>query len=201
VPIPAVLAPSLAEAMRSGRMQVPALRADLAVAPVTPMGTARTPSTFVALAPLSTLVRSDRPTLRFSPHPRARGYVVSIYDLNLERVAVSPTLTTTEWTPERPLRRGQTYVWQVEATTPQGRVAAPAPPAPEARFHVAGADIVASVDEAVATGSHLAAGVALAQAGFTEEAVTELEELVALNPQSEAARKLLEITRASRPRR
>jgi len=195
------LAPSVAEAMRSGQIRVPALRADLAVSPVTAMGPSTAAAPFGPIAPLSTLVRSDRPTLRFTPHPRASGYVVSIYDLDLERVAVSPDLKATAWTPDQPLRRGRTYLWQIEARTPQGRVAAPAPPAAEARFHVASAAIVARVDEAMGTGSHLAAGVALAEAGFLQEAEEEFERLVALNPDSAEARKLLAISRASRPRR
>lgn len=201
LPAPAGLEQSLADAMRSGALRVPALRTDLAVSPVTAMGPADAAAAFGPIAPLSTLVRLDRPTLRFTAHPRASGYVVSIYDLELERVASSPTLRATEWTPERPLPRGRTYVWQIEARTPAGRVAAPAPPAPEARFHVATAEAVARVDEAVGTGSHLAAGVALAEAGFVQEAEERFERLVALNPHSAEAKKLLEISRASRPRR
>jgi hypothetical protein len=201
VRVPAGLESSLAEALRSGQVRVPAPRADLAVAPVTAMGPAGDAAPFGPVQPLSTLVRSDRPTLRFTPHPRATGYVVSIYDLDLEKVAASGTLHATEWTPDRPLRRGRTYLWQIEARTPEGRVAAPAPPAAEARFHVATADVVAPLDEVVRTGSLLAAGVALAEAGFAQEAAEQFEQLVALNPESAEAKKLLEISRASRPRR
>ena len=199
--VPRDLQASLAEAMRSGQVRVPLLRSDLAVSRVTAMGPGGASAPFGPLAPLSTLVRSDRPTLRFTAHPGASGYVVSIYDLDLERVASSPTLRATEWTPERPLPRGRTYLWQIEARTPTGRVAAPAPPAAEARFHVASADTAASVDAAVGTGSHLAAGVALAEAGFADEAEEHFERLVALNPDSAEAKKLLEVSRASRPRR
>jgi hypothetical protein len=53
----------------------------------------------------------------------------------------------------------------------------------------------------VGAGSHLAAGVALAEAGFVQEAEEEFERLVALNPDSAEAKKLLEVTRANRPRR
>jgi hypothetical protein len=191
----------VAEAMRSGRVRVPALRSDLAVAPVTAMGAPDAANAFGPLMPLSAVVRSDRPTLRFAPHPKATGYVVSVYDLDLNPVASSPTLNTPEWTVDRPLPRGRTYLWQIEARTPGGRVTAPAPPAAEARFHVAGADEAAKVESAVASGSHLAAGVALAEAGFLDEAEAHFERLVALNPGSVEARTLLELSRANRPRR
>jgi hypothetical protein len=201
VAVPPALLPFVADAMRSGRLQVPATRADLAVSRVTPMGASDDEASFGPLSPLSTLVRSDRPTLRFAPHPGARGYVVSIYDLDLEPVASSPVLRATEWTVDRALPRGRTYLWQVEARTPAGRVTAPAPPAAEARFHVGSADEAARVEAAVGSGSHLAAGVALAQAGFVEEAAEHFERLAALNPGSTEAKKLLELSRASRPRR
>jgi hypothetical protein len=199
--VPPGLAPALADAMRNGQFRVAALRSDLAVGRVTPMGPTGATAPFGPVSPLSTLVRSDRPTLRFTAHPKASGYVVSIYDLDLERVASSPTLHATEWTPERPLPRGRTYVWQIEARTPAGRVAAPAPPEAEARFHVASAETAARVEAAVGSGSHLAAGVALAEAGFVEEAEQQFGQLVALNPGSAEARKLLDLSRASRPRR
>lgn len=199
--LPPHLAKTVGDALRTGRMDVPALRADLAVAPVTAMGAGGASAAFEPVAPLTTIVRSDRPTFRFTALPRARAYVVAVYDLELERVAASPRLRTTEWAPERPLPRGRTYVWQVEAETPEGPVTVPAPPAAEARFHVATAEAAAQVEAAVASGSHLAAGVALAEAGFRQEAVEQFERLAALNPQSGEAKKLLELSRASRPRR
>jgi hypothetical protein len=201
VDVPAALQASVAAAMRTGQVHVPALRSDLAVSPVTAMGAPNAADTFGPLTPLSTVVRSDRPTLRFTPHPKASGYVVSIYDLDLNPVASSPTLRATEWTVDRALPRGRTFLWQIEARTPAGRVTAPAPPAAEARFHVAGAEQAAKVDAAVASGSHLAAGVALAEAGFLDEAETHFEQLAALNPGSAEAKTLLELSRASRPRR
>jgi hypothetical protein len=66
---------------------------------------------------------------------------------------------------------------------------------------VASADEAAKVDVAVASGSHLTAGVALAEAGFLDEAQAHFEQLAALNPGSAEAKTLLEISRSSRPRR
>ncbi len=201
VAVPPGLQASLAEALRSGRLRSAPLRDDLAVSPVTAMGESEAPTPFGPVAPLSTIVRSDRPTLRFTALPGASAYVVSIYDLDLEPVAASPALRATEWTVDRPLPRGKTYLWQIEARTRAGRVSAPAPPAAEARFHVASADAAARVEAAVASGSHLAAGVALAEGGFAEEAQQHFEALAALNPGSAEAKALLDLSRASRPRR
>jgi hypothetical protein len=183
--VPEALAPRVARALRDGALTVPALRPDLAVAPVTAMGpSSATPVRFAPVGPLSTLVRSDRPTLRWSAHPRARSYQVSVFDLDLEPVASSGAITATEWTPGTALRRGQTYLWQVRATTAAGSETVPAPPAPEARFHVASASAVATVEPAVASGSALVAGVALAEAGFLEEAERRFDALAADNPES-----------------
>ena len=183
---------SAAEALRSGTLRVPALRSDLAVSPVTAMGPAAPTAAFGPAAPLSTLTLDDRPTLRWSRHPQARAYVVSVYDLELEPVAVSPRVTGPEWTPSRALPRGRTYLWQIEADTAAGRVTAPAPPAAEARFHVAAAEVERGMRDRLADagGSHLAAGVALAEAGFLDEAARELDLLAGLNPGSEAVARL-----------
>jgi hypothetical protein len=98
-------ASSAAEALRSGTLRVPTLRNDLAVSRVTAMGPEAPTAAFGPAAPLSTLTLDDRPILRWSRHPQARTYVVSVYDLELEPVAVSPRVTGTEWTPSRALPR------------------------------------------------------------------------------------------------
>ena len=198
--VPEALTSSVVRALRDGAVTIPSLRADLAVAPVTAMGPSAAAARFAPLGPLSTLVRSDRPTLRWSAHPRARSYEVSVFDLELEPVASSGAITATEWTPRAALRRGQTYLWQVQATTAAGSETVPSPPAPEARFHVASAAAVATVEPAVATGSGLAAGVALAEAGFLEEAAQRFDTLAAENPESREVQRLRAALAAARKR-
>ncbi len=201
LPVPPSLEASLVRALRDGAVAVPALRADHAVAPVVALGPSPAAgSRFAPVAPLSTLVRSDRPTLRWSAHPRARTYEVSVFDLDLEPVAASGPITATDWTPKAALRRGQTYLWQVEATTASGSETVPSPPAPEARFHVASAAAAGAVEQALATGSDLAAGVALAEAGFLDEAAQRFEALAAANPASREVRRLRETLAAARKR-
>ena len=79
----------------------------------------------------------------------------------------------------RPLPRGVTLSWQVTATTARGAVQAPVPPAPEARFRVADARTVASLDDArrVARGSHLLLAIAYRRAGIVDAMNAELEAL------------------------
>jgi hypothetical protein len=199
LPVPQELTPSVVRALRDGAVTVPALRADLAFSRVTAMGS---PSAVVArfapLAPLSTIVRSDRPTLRWSVHPRARSYEVSVFDLDLEPVASSGAIKATEWTPAAPLRRSRTYLWQVRAVLPTGSETVPAPPEAEARFHVASAAAAERVDAALASGSALAAGVALAEGGFLDEAAARFDELAAANPGSAEVERLRAALGASR---
>jgi hypothetical protein len=199
--VPGALVPDVARALREGTVTVPALRADLAVAPVVAMGAPSAGGArFGPLGPLSTLVRSDRPTLRWSANPRARTYTVSVFDLDLEPVASSGAITATEWTPKAALRRGRTYLWQVQAVTASGSETVPSPPAPEARFHVASATVAAAVEPAVTSGSDLAAGVALAEAGFLEEAAQRFDELAAANPESREVQRLRDALAAARKR-
>src|SRR6185436_19791044 len=91
-------------------------------------------TSFGVTSPVGTMVRSDRPTFRWQPHPDARAYVVAVFDEGLDRVTGSAAVREREWTVTVPLRRGRTYVWQVTAVTAGGRQTAPAPPDPEARF-------------------------------------------------------------------
>jgi hypothetical protein len=198
--IPPALAPSVVRALREGALTIPALRADLSVAPVTAMGRGGTGARFAPVGPLSTIVLSDRPTLRWSAHPRALSYEVSVFDLDLEPVASSAAIAATEWTPPAALRRGRTYLWQVRATTAAGSETVPAPPAPEARFHVASAAAVAAVEPALASGSDLAAGVALAEAGFLEEAAQRIDALAAGNAGSREVQRLREALATARKR-
>jgi hypothetical protein len=178
VPVPEELTPSIVRALRDGAVAVPPLRADLAVSRVTAMGSSSAAvARFAPVAPLSTLVRSDRPTHRWSAAIKA-----------------------TEWTPAAPLRRSRTYLWQVRAVLPAGSETVPAPPEAEARFHVASAAAAGRVDAALASGSALAAGVALAEGGFLDEAAARFDGLAEANPGSPEVERLRAALAASRRR-
>jgi hypothetical protein len=130
------------------------------------------------IAPSGVVLDDVRP--RFSwPAREGVTYVVSIFSGD-RRVAQSAPLTETRWTPDQPLARGRTYVWQVQATrTVDGqtlREIIPAPPAPPATFHLVSKSEHDELAEARRQHpeDHLLHAVLAARAGLREEAVRAL---------------------------
>lgn len=154
--------------------------------------------TFALSSPVGAVVESPRPRFTWQPVGGATRYVVEVYDQSFSKVAASGDLTQTEWAPPNDLRRGAIYSWEVTAYTHGGASRAPAPPAPEARFKVLDEIHARELARAKreAPGSHLALGVLYARAGLLDEAAHEFEILVAANPRSGVARKLLRDVRA-----
>jgi tetratricopeptide (TPR) repeat protein len=115
-------------------------------------------------------------------------------DSNFQVAAESAPTDANEWALPVPLGRGRNYYWQVTATLAGGEeVISPRTPAPRAKFRVLdaeAADELRRLEEA-APESHLARGVLYARAGLIEEAEAEFRKLVALNPRSPVARRLL----------
>jgi hypothetical protein len=186
-------------ALATGRIQVPAGLGGLLAGPPSLRGPAEG-TDLDPLQPLGTVVESDRPTFRWRPLPGARGYVVAVYDSRLDKVAASATLTTTEWRPVLPLRRGVTYSWQITALGDGHERTAPAPPAPEARFKVLEREQVEALAQARrrVPRSHLLLAMQFASAGLLDDAERELRALVSVDPGSRLARELLESLRAAR---
>ncbi|MCS6861930.1 MAG: zf-HC2 domain-containing protein, partial [Abditibacteriales bacterium] len=52
---------------------------------------------FVLLAPVGTVVQTDRPTFRWQPLDGATSYQVTVFDADFNAIAKSDNLTTTEW--------------------------------------------------------------------------------------------------------
>jgi anti-sigma factor RsiW len=164
------------------------------------MGAGERPRGFGVLAPVATVVRDPRPTFRWSPHPGARAYTVTIFSETFEKVLSSPAVRETTWTAPTTLAPGA-YEWQVTADTPDGPVRAPSPPARDARFRVqddAGRDAL-DRELARAGSSHLLEGLALAQAGVLDEAERAFGALLAENPDSPRIKELLARVRDRRP--
>jgi len=157
------------------------------------MGDASRANALALIAPMATAVESDRPRFRWTASPAATSYVVAVYDSEFNEVARSESLTTTDWTVPAPLKRGVTYSWQVTATTAEGAVQAPAPPAPLVRFRVVDARTAADVARArdAYSTSHLALGVVYARAGIVDAAEREFLALKSANPESRLAASLL----------
>jgi hypothetical protein len=140
--------------------------------------------TFDIIGPVGTTVVSDRPVFYWKPLPGANSYVVSVFDENFEKVAVSPTLEKSEWQPEKPLPRGRILNWQVSAHAGGRTVRAPEPPAAEARFQVLPSETVDEIESAGLKhpGNHLLLAVLYAGAGALDEAAGELDQLAATDP-------------------
>jgi anti-sigma factor RsiW len=177
------------QAIVAGQLRVP----DPASARAVPGGSLRGPGdppAFSVIAPAGTAVLSDRPSLTWTPLTADATYVVRLRDEVTGATVVSPPLRATEWTPPAPLARGETYVWQVEASAGGRDVTAPVPPAPAARFWIVDAAEAARLAQAPA--SHLVRGVLYASAGLLDEAERELTALQAQNPESEMIRRFVD---------
>ena len=122
------------------------------------------------LQPSGIVVEETQPHFTW-PETRGATYVVSVFDGETP-VAASGPITVARWTPPKPLPRGRTYTWQVEA----GEQPFPTPPAPPARFRIAGArehDDLRTVRR-THPDDHLLLAVLYARAGLEREAAREL---------------------------
>ncbi len=123
---------------------------------------------FALYTPVATVVLDARPSFRWAAVTGATSYEVAVADLERGTVAASGTSASPCWQPAAPLTRGRTYAWQVAAATNVGRVVAPGPKAPEARFHVA-------TQTKVEGTTPRERGVALARLGALDDAERELK--------------------------
>jgi hypothetical protein len=188
------------QALTTGRVEVSPGLSELIGAKGTLLGATGQGAAFSLLSPVGTITRTQQPTLRWRSLSGAISYTVAVLDADFNAVATGPPLTGTTWTPPRPLERGRVYSWQVTAVKDGKEIISPSAPAPEARFKVlekAKADELSGVETA-ASGSHLARGILYARAGLLDDAERELRALVAANPKSPTARKLLQSVRAIR---
>ena len=162
-------------------------------------GSASPADAFEPLSPIGCVVVSDRPTFEWTAVPGAR-YKVEVFGEHFRPLAASDLLDTTRWTAPEPLARGGTYAWQVTAFHGTSETTAPAPPAPVARFVVL--DAVHARDlanlERQQPRSHLALGVAYAEAGARAEATREIRALAAENRDSAVAKALLRAVEQAR---
>jgi anti-sigma factor RsiW len=184
-------------ALVSGALAVPAAVRDLAGAPGTLMGGSEA-AAFHLEAPVATRVLEDRPTFHWTLVPGATSYTVTVQQQDGGDIVSSSALTTATWTPDRPLTRGRTYLWQVAASGGGREVVAPLPPAPPAKFAVL--DTATALELARLPPSHAVRGILYANVGLLDDAEQELTALAAVNPESALVRSLLRQLRASRLR-
>jgi hypothetical protein len=149
---------------------------------------------------LGQVVRSEQPNFRWQALPGAQSYKVTVTDADLNEVATSPGLNTTEWRITRPLKPGGIYSWQVTALKNGVGVTSPVLPAPQAKFKILDRSMLDMIQQAERTEprSHLTRGVLYAEAGLLDEAEQELRLLVRQNPRADIANKLLHSLQAMR---
>ena len=137
------------------------------------------------ISPNAQAERSDRPTFRWRRIPRVgENYVVTIYDENFNRIAVSPSLQTAEWQSNVTLERGQTYRWQLETNQ--------LPETYTAQFKVLDVEAVGRLKaiEKVEPPSSLARGIGYASEGLLKEAEQEFQKVILRNQNRRLAKKL-----------
>jgi hypothetical protein len=161
------------DAMRRGAIAMPSTLADLQLAP----DPARAPAVLREqwLEPAAAIVETTRPSFRWAA-ARDASYEVSVLD-GETLVAKSAALREAAWQPDRELKRGRTYLWQVRVRTRDGDESLlPAPPAPPALFRVLDESTHEELDAARAAhpSDHLLLGVLYARNGLRAEAEHEL---------------------------
>jgi hypothetical protein len=89
-----------------------------------------------------------------------------------EEVVRSAELDGSQWRPERALRRGMTYTWQVRVKRDGDTVILPAAPAPVAQFHILEAASLSVVESAEREhpDNHLLLALLCARAGLEADA-------------------------------
>ncbi len=181
--VPVDLQRLVGDALQRGRLPV-AGRLDRLRVDERPLMGGGDPPAFQLTSPVGIVVAVDRPRFRWRPLTGATSYRVSVHDEALALVAAEADLTATEWTPLEPLPRGMVLLWQVEATTPNGRVLAPSPADPQARFEVMPAPEQQALERRLAAAGpgHMARAVVFTQAGLIDEARAEIEALRPANP-------------------
>lgn len=154
-------------------------------------------------SPVGVVVRSDTPTFRWNALDGATRYTVKVFDSGFNKVMESGAISRTEWTAPRALPRGAVYAWQVTATVEGKEIQAPLPPAPEARFRILGRAQEESLKRAenLHARSHLTLGVLYSRAGLLDEAEREFRALLAANPDSKVAQRLLRNVQALKGRK
>jgi hypothetical protein len=160
------------DAIRDGTLALPSALADLQLAADPERAPAESRAQW--LAPAAAIVDTARPEFRWTA-ARGASYVVSIFE-DQKVVVESAVLHEPRWLPDRDLRPGRVYHWQVEVSQGGETNILPAPPAPPAFFRVLDAASHEELELArTAHGNdHLLLGVLYARKGLRAEAAREL---------------------------
>lgn len=192
--LPSSVQQKVRAALQTGRVEQSPALAQVAIEPSTLLGMSQGGLPFPLIGPLGEVVRSERPTFRWHVMGGAQSYTVTVTDADLNVIATSPPLNTTQWRISKPLKAGGIYSWQVTAVKDNGeRITAPVLPAPQAKFKVIDRSSSEMLQQTQRTypDSHLTLAVLYAEAGLLDEAEHELRALIRDNPRAAIAQKLL----------
>jgi hypothetical protein len=200
--LPADVRPAVSEAIQHGKLQFPTDLSQFRGRAHTLLGAPEANTGFALLGPFGDAIAETRPEFRWQPLAGAIRYSVAIVDAGLHPVQRSPALRTTGWRPRRPLRRGQTYLWQVTATLRGGStVVASGTPSPEAFLRIIPhklADELAQFRKGHEE-AHLVLGALYAQAGMLTESADELRKIPPGDSSYGTARTLLKSLPSTSP--
>lgn len=149
-----------------------------------------TAARFALIAPVGETVLENAPQFRWEKTANATSYRISILDADFNEV-VTAEVSGNSFKPEKPLKRGEKYLWRVAAQTANGEIVAPQPPQPPAVFRVAAGNIESRIQSLKKNeNDRLKLAVYYAQEGMLDAAACTLKEILAKNPNHKAARRL-----------
>jgi|SRR5215831_18296246 len=190
--LPPDLRREIAEVVITQSIPTPEILNELAGTPINLRGSDEAPK-FKLRLPARTVILSDRPSFQWEALPAATSYQVSVGDLNGHEVARSEQLSSdrTSWTPHLPLKRGEIYVWEVEAIVDGKKVLSPGTSETQMKFKILPDESARKLEELKKGNSRLALGVFYAHQGMLSEAEREFGLLIRENPRSPLLKKLL----------
>lgn len=165
----------VATTLRTGHLPTAAILSTLRASSETLRGSPSGESP--SLEPAGVVLDTTRPDFSWPPAADATYRVVVV--TGDEKVASSPRLTTAKWHPDRDLRRGEIYSWQVEVGKGEASTWLPSPPARPAMFRILSAsehDELAAA-RAAHPDDHLLLATLYAKVGMEREAKEELKRL------------------------
>lgn len=196
--VPAEMRDVIAQVLKSERLEVPNQKELLGEESGLRGSNEKSP--FRLIYPSRTVIASVRPTIRWENARGATSYRVYISDAHGSEVTKSEALSSdrTNWTVDRPLKRGEVFTWSVIAMIDDKEIISPGPSSPEMKFKVLSVKSFEQLRKLKASGSHLALGVFYAREGLHDEARGEFQILLRENPTSDLAKKLLKQSEARR---
>ena len=182
----------IGEALVAETIKASATQTELAGGPIVLRGPGNGP-TFKLLSPVRAVIISDRPSFEWAKLTGATSYRVSVGDLEGHEITKSEELSADQmtWTPPTPLKRGEIYVWEVEATVDGKKIVSLGTSAPQMKFKILSVSSAQELEQLKKARSHLALAIFYAREGMVVEAEREFQILIRDNPSSQVLKKLL----------